>query len=83
MKQLTVRSVPPALAQALQAERKRRGTSLNQTIIGLLCQSMGIASNAPYDNGLAKLAGTWTAKDLEEFEQHTAIFDQIDGELWK
>ena len=83
MKQLTVRSVPPTLARALQAERKRRGTSLNQTIINLLCQSMGLTSDGHYDNGLAKLAGTWTAEELKEFEQHTAVFEQVDEELWK
>ena len=81
-KQLTVRGVSPELARALDEERRRRGTSLNQTVLDLLTQALGLRGGTP-DNGLAALAGTWSDEDLAEFEQATAPFEEIDPELWR
>jgi len=39
---LTVRNLPDELAAALEKEKRRRGTSLNQTVIDLLRQSLGV-----------------------------------------
>jgi plasmid stability protein len=82
MKQITIRNVPDELANALEKEKKRQGKSLNQTAINLLRQSLGVGAGR-YNNGLAKLAGTWTRKDLTTFEKDTEIFEHIDDELWK
>lgn len=82
MKQLTVRGVTQEISRALQEERKRRGTSLNQTVIDLLRLSLGIAGR-PYDNGLSKFADTWSKAELAAFEKHTKVFEQIDRELWQ
>jgi DNA polymerase III delta subunit len=82
VKALTVRNVDARLARALEREMRKRGTSLNQTVLDLLRDSLGVGVLAPSSNGLEKLAGTWTQKDLEEFEANTAIFEQIDPELW-
>jgi plasmid stability protein len=38
---LTVRNLPDELAAALESEKRRRGTSLNQTVVDLLRQSLG------------------------------------------
>ncbi len=83
MKQITVRDVPPELAKALYKEIQRRGASLNQTILDLLKQSLGISREASFDNGLSKWAGTWSQSDLKAFQKNTAIFDIIDDGLWK
>ncbi len=82
MKQITIRKVPEELASALKKETKVRGKSLNQTAIDLLRQALGIGATS-YNNNLGKLAGTWTARDLEKFEQNTSIFEQVDPELWQ
>jgi DNA polymerase III delta subunit len=82
MKALTVRNVDARLARALERETRKRGTSLNQTVLDLLRNALGVGALARPSNGLEKLAGTWTEKDLEEFEANTAIFEQIDPELW-
>jgi hypothetical protein len=82
MKALTIRQVPPDLASALEEERRRRGKSLNQTVLELLAQSLGIAGRAR-SNGLAALSGTWTAEELREFESATASLEQVDEELWR
>lgn len=82
MKQITIRGVPENLSRALQKERKRRGTSLNQTTLDLLVQALGIGSSR-YDNGLSKFSGTWSQEELAAFEKQIEVFEQIDSELWK
>jgi plasmid stability protein len=81
MKALTIRNVPEALAQALKNEKKLRGKSLNQTVLELLAQALGLGGQ-PRSNGLRELAGTWSQEELEAFEEATAVFEQIDEELW-
>ena len=83
MKHLTVRNIPGDLAEALQKEKGRRGTSLNQTVVDLLRQSLGVGASARRRNGLARLAGTWTEEDLRRFEEAVACTEQIDEELWR
>ena len=80
---LTVRGLPPALARALEAERRRRGASLNQTVIDLLARSLGVATREARSNGLRNLAGTWSADDHARFEETIAFTEQIDEELWR
>ena len=83
MQHLTVRNLPPKLAQALEQEKRRRGLSLNQTIIDLLSQSLGVTAGQKRRNGLARLAGTWTKEEHERFEAAISATEQIDPELWR
>jgi plasmid stability protein len=78
---LTVRNVPGELAAALDREKRRRGKSLNQTVIDLLQQSLGVT--AARDNGVARLAGTWTEAEHREFLSSMRGFEKIDREFWK
>ncbi len=34
-------------------------------------------------NGLARLSGTWSQEEFEEFERAIAFTEQIDEELWR
>lgn len=81
MKHLTVRNLPPAVAQALEREKRRRGTSLNQTVIELLGQGLGV--DVTRSNGLAALAGTWSEEEFRDFEEATAGSGKIDPEPWR
>lgn len=83
MKTLTVRGVPRHVAEALEREKRRRGRSLNQTVIDLLTSGLGVGQPEGRRNGLAKLAGTWSAREHEEFEAAIASTKQIDDELWR
>ena len=83
MTHLTVRNVPVELAEALMAEKTRRGGSLNATVIDLLRRALGVAPDASYDNGLGRHAGDWSGADLQEFEANTRMFQQVDEELWR
>jgi len=78
---LTIRNLPAPLADALEREKRRRGRSLNQTVIELLGQSLGVEKSR--SNGLGRLAGGWSDEDLRRFEGAVAPFEQIDEELWK
>jgi hypothetical protein len=78
---LTVRNVSPELSRALEAERMRRGGTLNQTVLDLLKQSLGVGSRRT--NGLKELAGTWSQEELEEFEANVGTFSVPDEEMWR
>jgi plasmid stability protein len=79
-KALTIRNLPPALAEALEREKRRRGQSLNQTVIDLLDQGLG--TRGVRSNGLGQLAGGWSEKEFRDFEKATAQFEEVDPELW-
>ena len=83
MEHLTIRNIPSELAEALQAEKRRRGVSLNQIAIDLLRQSLGIRRAAPRSNGLGRLAGSWNQEELAEFESAIRFTEEVDEEVWK
>ena len=60
MKVLTIRGVSRPLAAALEREKTRRGQSLNQTILDMLGERLGVGDAGPRRNGLARLAGSWS-----------------------
>lgn len=83
MNHLTIRKIPAELGRALDREVRRRGLSLNETVKQLLERALGLEPGQPADNGLKRLAGGWSQKDLREFERATAMFERIDPEEWK
>ena len=80
---LTVRNLPPRVAEALDAEKRRREISLNQTVIELLQSGLGMDVTGAPHNGLKRLAGVWTAEELAEFERSVAPAEQVDPGLWE
>jgi plasmid stability protein len=82
MKALTIRGVDRELARALEREKRRRGDSLNHTVLELLRQALGVGADATRSNGLGKLAGTWSQEELEAFAEATSLFERVDDELW-
>ncbi len=83
MRHLTIRNIPPEVAEALEREKHRSQASLNQTVVELLRQALGVNHNGTKRNGLAHLAGTWTAEEHASFEAAVAVTEQIDEELWR
>ncbi len=83
MKAITVRNVPADLAESLEREKRRRGASLNHTVLALLAEALGISKHAARSNGLRRMAGTWTEAEYQEFEQAVAPFDEIDDAIWR
>lgn len=82
MKHLTIRNVPEELAGRLDEEKRARGRSLNQTVLEVLAQALGLAPGKPRSNGLAALAGTWSAEEVAELEAALAFARELDDELW-
>lgn len=83
MKTITLRNIPVELATALEAEKRRRGLSLNRTVLLLIQEAIGIAGTNRRSNGLHKLAGTWSEDEFQNFEKDTAPFQEIDLDIWR
>ena len=83
MKTMTIRSVPPELAAALEAEKRRRGLSLNGTVLSLMQEALGVSNSRRRSNGLHRLSGSWSEDELRRFETNLAAFEEIDRDLWK
>jgi len=80
---LTVRGVSAEVARALRAEAKKRGKSLNQTVVDLLRESLALAPQGSQTNGLEALAGNWSEAEMREFETESRTFSTVDDELWR
>jgi hypothetical protein len=86
--QVTVRGVDPRMGRALKDEARRRGLSVNRTVLALLREAIGIEDEPArgrrrtYDD-LDPLAGTWkspaASKLLGELERQRGI----DAGLWR
>ena len=83
MKTMTIRNVPAELASALDAERRRRGLSLNRTALSLMQEALGLSTSGSRSNGLRHLAGAWNAEEFRQFEEAVAPFGEIDKDLWR
>ena len=83
MKTMTIRNVPAELAQALDKERRKRGTSLNRTVLALLRNALGVPNQAVRSNGLRQLAGTWGEAEYKQFEQAVAPLGEVDEAMWR
>ena len=83
MRAMTIRNVPLDMADALEVEKRRRGLSLNRTVLQLIREALGLSGHDQRSNGLRKLSGGWSEDEFLCFEQATASFKEIDGEIWK
>ena len=83
MKTMTIRNVPTDLAQALDRERRKRGTSLNRTVLALLHNAVGVPNQAVRSNGLRQLAGAWSEAEYEQFQQAVAPLGEVDEAMWR
>ena len=83
MKTVTIRNVPTDLAQALEKERRKRGTSLNRTVLALLRNVLGVPNQAVRSNGLRQLAGTWSEAEYKQFQQAVAPLGEVDEAMWR
>jgi hypothetical protein len=76
------------LERAIRAEARRRGLSVNRTVLGLLAGAAGLvtapeptAPTGPFTD-LDHLAGTWSAEEAEEFDRAVRVVRVIDRDLW-
>lgn len=85
MANISVRGVEDKALRKLKETARRRGISLNGLIVEMLSEGAGQKRPViPVEHDdLDRLAGTWSAHDTSKFENGTAIFAQVDKELWR
>ncbi len=67
----------------MRALAQESHTSLNKTIISILLKALGLSLEDRKKRDLENLSGSWSASEAKEFEENTAIFEQIDPEIWR
>lgn len=87
MGQVTLRGVDEKVGKLLKDEARRRGKSVNRTVLELLREAMGQADEPgpgrrAFDD-LDHLAGTWTADDAAEFLAAAGEQRVVDDGLWR
>ena len=85
MKTITVRGIDKITESALKKASQRLGKSINQTIITLLKDALGITKKEKTRvyHDLEDLSGTWDTEQLKAFKKATEPFEQIEEELWQ
>jgi hypothetical protein len=87
MGQVTLRGVDEKTGNILTTEARRRGKSVNRTVLELLREAMGQADERglgrPTFDDLDHLAGTWSAEDAAELLAAAGEHRAVDGGLWR
>jgi hypothetical protein len=86
--QVSLRGVDAALRAALAAEARRRGLSLNRTVLALLREAVGLDARpgaGPWRrfDDLDHLAGSWDAAAAKGVLAQLDRQRGIDAELWR
>ncbi len=86
MKQITIRGVGTDLHNALKHEARRRAVSMNRLVLSILREAVGLGDGIEKSemefHDLDHLAGTWTQREFEEFEEQLLLQRSVDEELW-
>lgn len=87
MGQVTLRGVDEKTGKLLKQEARRRGQSVNRTVLELIREAMGQTKDSGSErrvfDDLDHLAGTWTGENSAEFLAATADFRVVDEGLWR
>ena len=65
----------------LRENAVREGKSLNNCLIDVLKNTVGLSGVRPPSHDLDELSGTWIADD--DCDAAIDVFDRIDEDLWK
>ena len=85
MKAITLRNIPPELAERIEAEAERTGASLNATVLRILQEALlpSQTSRSARRRDLSGLGGGWTEEEADEFDRFLAEHRKIDPEMWQ
>ncbi len=69
---------------SLKREAKKLHISVNSLILRLIASGLGVTKEArrPKYHDLDHLAGTWSSRDVKEFQKNTQAFETIDRDIW-
>lgn len=79
--QYTIRNIPPRVDQQLREQCALYKTSLNERMVDVLIDAVGLTDKAVVHHDLDDLVGTWVKDD--DFDQAIKQMDRIDRKLWK
>lgn len=86
MKAITLRNLPPKLVRVIEQKARRKGMSINKTIVALLEETAGIQKTKPgrvVYHDLDSLSGSWSKQEAEDFEKSLEQQRKIDEDLWQ
>jgi hypothetical protein len=86
MTAITLRNLPPELAEFIEAKARADQRSLNQTVIQLLHKAAGMAKGKEPEiehHDLDHLSGALTREEADELDEAIRWQRQIDPEMWK
>ena len=79
--QYTLRNVPPEVDARVRAICAEERLSLNDVLLRLLRDAVGLGLDAPRVRDVSDVAGTWV--EDPDFDAALAAQRQVDEELWK
>ena len=85
MKAITIRGVDPKMAEKLKEIASSQKKSMNQLILDILRQSMGVRKEKRYTkvyDDLDELFGLWSDSEFEQIQRGIEAQREIDPELW-
>ena len=86
MPNINIRGLDDNVHQHLKKEAREKGLSLNTLIVKYLRQDVGLdipVKKKQTHHELDKLAGTWSKKDVQDFQKAVSGFETIDESIWK
>lgn len=81
MKAITLRNVPPEIAEAITARAREKGISINKTVVGMLEEFIGSQGKKKRYQDLDPFFGSWTAEEAAEMDNAIAGQRRPDPEL--
>ncbi len=86
MKAITIRGIEPSVMEKLKQQAKKNGKSINQFMIDLVKQNLGLDKRKQFTlvhDDLDHLFGKWSQKEFERIQGKIDDERKIDKELWK
>jgi len=85
MKVITIRGIDPDMAERLKEVSSRQGKSINQLVLDILRQELGMEKRKRYTrtyDDLDELFGRWSDSEFEQIQGSIDEERKIDPELW-
>jgi hypothetical protein len=79
--QYTIRNISAALDDRLRKRAAEERRSLNETVVRILTEALGLSITVAPRRDVSKVAGTW--KDDPVFDRALLDQDTVDADLWK
>ena len=86
MKTMTIRGLEPRLAEKLKQIAREKGKSVNQLVIDLIQEHLGMKKQKLYSreyDDLDGLFGRWSETEFNTIENNIKKERRIDPELWE